>query len=124
LFHTPLPVIASLTNGAVRPERPAGRRRIEGAERLEGPRMVFDHCPAFELAQQRGDAATEFPRVGSKLSKLPCGPFAAKDRQKPDDTNHQMAARSLTGCVAESEVVFAAAEGRAGGGAARGEAGD
>lgn len=82
----------------------------EDADFLEVPRTVFDYCRAVEPAQQRGDVATYLHRVRSKLPKLRrvAEFFAANYKQKSDHTNYQMAALSLTGCVAEIETVLAA----------------
>jgi len=82
----------------------------EDADFLEVPRALFDFCRAVEPARERGDAATYLHRVRSKLSKLRRAAefFAANYKQKSDHTNYQMAALSLTGCVAEIEAVLAA----------------
>jgi hypothetical protein len=81
----------------------------ENEEMLEVPRTIFDYCRAVEPAHQRGDAKEYLHRIRGKLSKLRrvAEYFAANHRTVSDHTNFQMAALSLSGCVAQIEEVLA-----------------
>ena len=78
-------------------------------EILEVHRTIFDVCRAVEPAKGRGDAKEYVHRLRGKLSKLrrAAAFFAENYRRVTDHTNWQMAALSLSGCVARIEEVLA-----------------
>lgn len=80
----------------------------EDDEILEVHRTIFDVCRAVEPAKQRGDAGEYVHRLRGKLSKLKKAAafFAANFTRVTDHTNWQMAAQSLTGCVARLEELL------------------
>jgi hypothetical protein len=77
-------------------------------EILDVHRTIFDVCRAVEPAKQRGDAAEYVHRLRGKLSKLrrSAAFFAENYRRVTDHTNWQMAALSLTTCVARVEELL------------------
>lgn len=80
-------------------------------EMLEVHRMIFDYCRAVEPSRERGDAQEYLRRAGGKLPKLRrvAEFFEREYRRITDHTNFQMAAQSLTACVAEIEAALSAA---------------
>ncbi len=76
---------------------------------LDVPRTVFDYVRAAEPARLRGDWKEFHHRLRGKLSKLRrvAELFTAEHRRVSDHTNFQMAAASLTACVAELERLLA-----------------
>ena len=77
---------------------------------LDVPRTLFDYIRATEPASQRGDFKDFLHRIRGKLSKLRRAAeyFAAEYRRFSTHTNFEMAALSLSGCVAAIEEVLAA----------------
>lgn len=78
-------------------------------EILDVHRTIFDVCRAVEPAKGRSDAAEYVHRLRGKVSKLKRAAtfFAANFKRVTDHTNWQMAALSLTGCVARIEEILA-----------------
>ena len=78
-------------------------------EMLDVPRTLFDYIRATEPASQRGDAKDFLHRIRGKLSKLrrAAETFAAGYQRFSTHTNFEMAALSLSGCVAAIEEVLA-----------------
>ncbi len=81
----------------------------EDEEMLEVHRTIFDYVRATEPAYQRGDWKDYLRRIKGRLPKLRRAAelFAREYRRVSDHTNFEMAARSLTGCVAAIEEVLA-----------------
>ncbi len=81
----------------------------EDEEMLDVHRTIFDVCRAVEPAKQRGDWAEYIHRLRGKMSKLRRAAtfFAENFRRVTDHTNWQMAALSLTTCVARLEEILA-----------------
>lgn len=79
-------------------------------ELLDVPRTLFDCIRAVEPAHERGDFIDYLRRLQGKLPKIRrVAELFAKDHARVSvHTNFQMAARSLSGCVAQMEEVFAA----------------
>jgi hypothetical protein len=77
---------------------------------LDVPRTLFDYIRATEPAAQRGDVKDFLHRIRGKLSKLrrAADYFSAEYRRFSTHTNFEMAALSLTGCVAAIEETLAA----------------
>lgn len=82
----------------------------EDAEMLEVPRMIFDYIRALEPSTLAGDFARCVRLARGKLPKLRRVQeyFAREHRRVSDHTNFQMAALSLTACVARIEEILAA----------------
>lgn len=76
---------------------------------LEVHRVIFDFIRAVEPSYQRRDAREYLRRLRGKLPKLrkQADYFAANYRQVSDHTNFEMAARSLSGCVAHIDAILA-----------------
>ena len=84
---------------------------IQGDEELlDVPRTLFDSIRAVEPAHARGDHAEYLNRLSGKLPKIRrvAELFQREYKRVSDHTNFQMAAHSLTGCVKQMEVIFAA----------------
>ena len=81
----------------------------EDEELLETPRMIFDYTRALEPSYQRKDAKEYLRRAAGKLSKLrkAAQVFAREFKRVSDHTNFQMAALSLSACVARIEQILA-----------------
>jgi hypothetical protein len=79
-------------------------------EMLDVHRMIFDYIRAVEPAYQRGDAKEYLHRARGKLPKLrrAAESFATEYKRVSNHTNFEMAARSLTGCVAQIEEILGA----------------
>ena len=77
---------------------------------LEVHRMIFDYLRAVEPSYQRQDAQEYLHRARGKLSKLRrvAEFFEREYRRVSDHTNFQMAAASLSFCVAQIDEVLAA----------------
>jgi hypothetical protein len=78
---------------------------------LEVHRTTFDYIRAMEPSYQSKDAKEFLRRAAGKLPKLRrvAEFFAQEYRRISDHTNFQMAALSLSGCVAQIEEILAAA---------------
>ncbi len=81
----------------------------DDVELLEVPRAVFDYIRMVEPSYQRGDWKDYLRRIKGRLPKLRRAAelFGGEYRRVSDHTNFEMAARSLTGCVAAIEEVLA-----------------
>lgn len=84
----------------------------EDDEILGVHRMIFDYIRALEPSYQRQDAADYLRRARGKLPKLRrvAELFAGEYRRVSDHTNYQMAAQSLTACVAGIDEVLNASQ--------------
>jgi hypothetical protein len=78
-------------------------------EMLDVHRTIFDYIRATEPSWQRRDAKEFLHRIRGKLPKLRKAAefFAANYQRVSDHTNYEMAARSLSGCVAHIEEILA-----------------
>ena len=87
----------------------------DDADMLDVPRTLFDYIRATEPASQRSDVKDFLHRIRGKLSKLRrvAEHFAAEYRRFSTHTNYEMAAASLTGCVAAIEEILAGIRGEA-----------
>jgi hypothetical protein len=85
----------------------------EDEELLEVHRTIFDYVRATEPSYQRRDTAEYLHRARGKLPKLRrAADFFAQEYQRASDhTNFQMAAMSLSGCVAEIDAILKSVSG-------------
>jgi hypothetical protein len=79
-------------------------------ELLEVHRMIYDYCRALEPSYQQKNVQDYLHRARGKLPKLRrvAELFAQEYRRVSTHTNYDMAAVSLTACVAEIERVLSA----------------
>lgn len=86
----------------------------DDAELLQVPRMIFDCIRAVEASYQHKDVKDYLRRIGGKLSKLRrvATVLTSEYRRVSDHTNFQMAAISLSACVARIGEILAAVQGQ------------
>lgn len=77
-------------------------------ELLDVPRTLFDSIRATEPSRERGDHAEFLRRLSGKMSKIRRAAelFQREYKRVSDHTNFQMAAQSLTGCVAQMDEIL------------------
>lgn len=78
-------------------------------EMLNVHRTIYDYIRATEPSIQRGDHKEYLRRIRSKLPKLRKAAeyYQAEYRNVSDHTNFEMAAVSLSGCVAQIDEILA-----------------